>query len=173
MMQPRVLIVDEDEEFRERVVGLLQKRGYWILGVSNINEAIGTLTRDLDIDVILVGRQHSHGVNESLFDVLIRMDAPPEVILILTSREIHYAISAMKKGAFDDIYMPFEMSELEEKIQKARKTRQKKIRARKRKSLRKRIEDIFVAATLAEANVREVGKQNQKSQSTEENHGKD
>ncbi|SFM63511.1 response regulator [Thermodesulforhabdus norvegica] len=150
-MNPRVLIVDGDEDFRDRLAELLERRGYRVSTAGSVDEFLQDAGKE--IDVIVAGQYVLNGHESNLFNALDHIEPPPEVILMLRSGSIRSAIAGMKKGVFDDIYVPFEISELEEKIRRAFNSRQKKALRFRGRSLKKRLENIFVAATFAEANV--------------------
>lgn len=142
--------MDGDEEFRDRLAELLRRRGYVVFTAGSPEDV--SPFGPVEVDVVLAGQSVLEG-HDKIFDALSYLKPPPEVILMLTFGSIQSAIAGMKKGVFDDIYVPFEISELEDKIVKAYNARREKARRLKRKSLKQKLEDIFVRATFAEANV--------------------
>ncbi|MBW1975742.1 MAG: hypothetical protein JRI45_09230 [Deltaproteobacteria bacterium] len=150
-MKPSILVMGGDEDFRERLAEILKKRGYQVLTAATPDDpCIHNLA---DIDIVIVSQHILTSRERDIFSVFSYLKPSPEIILMLTSGSIQSAIEGMKKGVFDDIYVPFEISELEEKIFKAFRARQKKARKMKRCSLKQKIEDVFVSSTFAEANV--------------------
>jgi DNA-binding NtrC family response regulator len=56
----------------------------------------------------------------------------------------------MKRGAFADLLIPFDLEDLLAKVREAGAKKKSK-KGKKKKSIRKRLEDLMVSATLAES----------------------
>ncbi len=153
-MKPKVVIVDEDEHFAGRLCRLLLRRGYDAAHERKCEAVMASIFETGTVDVVLLGRPYSSRGQWFFLDALAGCEDPPAVIVMVASGDFHHAISGMKRGAFDDLIMPFELSELEAKIQRALAARGKRRRPDGRRgSIRKRLEEVFMEAALAEANL--------------------
>lgn len=149
---PKVVIIDNELEFRERLIVLLSKEKFKVIGINSFEKL--DAIKNNDVDVVLLSHNVLSGLNNiNLKDLFHDVEPLPEIILMLSPKDIHSAIYGMKKGVFDDIYIPFEISELKKKILRAYEARKKKVGKKNKITFKRKIEDLFVKATVAEANV--------------------
>lgn len=101
----RVLVVDDDSEFREQLVSLLQERGHTTISVPAASQATSVLERE-EFDVmftdIKTGRQ-------SGIDLLaaVRERWPRLLVVMLTGNAtVESAIQALRLGALDYLRKP-------------------------------------------------------------------
>lgn len=107
----KILIVDDDAEFRSHLIGVLKKVGYQTESVSSAKAAIDlACVHAFDIVLLDFMMPKMNGI-----DVLIalRKSMPKtRVIMITAFSSIENTVVAMKKGASDYISKPFEINEL-------------------------------------------------------------
>ena len=101
----RVLLVDEDPLWLERLHGILEPDGYQVTLASTSREALDSLQQK-DIDVAVVGLPPRRDV-----EVLegVKRECPDvEVVMITASASIEGAVMCMRGGAFDYLAKPFD-----------------------------------------------------------------
>ena len=107
----KILIVDDDAEFREHLTGALEEEGYQVDCASSVAEAYEKLGA-AEFDVVLLDYMmpKKSGI-DALFE--IRRQRPKiKVIMITAFASIENAIDAIKKGASDYISKPFKIDNL-------------------------------------------------------------
>lgn len=150
-----LLVVEEDDQFRSSLSAWLRRRGYAVLEADGQEQALGILDGEA-VDVLLLGCHTGEGQEWILLDQTKQMPVPPPVILLVPTGLVHLSIEGMKRGAFDDLFVPFDGKTLEERIQEAFKA--KEALRKRRRSLRQRWEHSMIAATFAEAGLPDVAR---------------
>src|ERR671934_384612 len=114
----RILIADDHDALRRGLVRGLTEGGHDVDEASNGNAAIERL-HDSYFDVVLTDLKM--GGSDGL-DVLRSTRAlhPTTAVILMTAfGTVNTAVEAMKNGAFDYVQKPFEIEEMEVKIEKA------------------------------------------------------
>src|SRR5881409_170306 len=114
----RILIADDHDALRRGLVRGLADAGHEVDEASNGNAAIERL-HDSYFDVVLSDLKM--GGSDGL-DVLRTAKAlhPTSAVILMTAfGSVHTAVEAMKIGAFDYVQKPFEIEEMELKVEKA------------------------------------------------------
>ena len=114
----RILIADDHDALRRGLARGLTEAGHEIEEASNGNAAIERL-HDSYFDVVLTDLKM--GGSDGL-DVLRSTRAlhPTTAVILMTAfGTVNTAVEAMKSGAFDYVQKPFEIEEMEVKIEKA------------------------------------------------------
>ncbi len=125
-----ILVVDDEQEFRELTVKRLNKRGLQAKGAESGIEALEMLKKSKLTDVVLldVKMPGMDGI-EALRH--IRAEHPLiEVVLLTGHASVESGIEGMKLGAFDYLMKPIELDPLIEKLTEAyekRRLHQEKI----------------------------------------------
>jgi DNA-binding response OmpR family regulator len=109
-----VLVVDDDDDFREIAIRILQQAGYTTLGVAMGSDAIATARRDrphlVVLDVRLGGALSGHEVCRVLKDEL---HPPPGILFVSGARtESFDRVGGLLVGGDDYIVKPFAADEL-------------------------------------------------------------
>ena len=124
-------------------------KGVAVNFVQTASEAVAILQRD-DIDVVITNI-NDLGVNGiRILDSIQQTKTFAEFITLTSPSSIHWSIEGMKRGAFADLLIPFDLEDLLAKLREAGAKKKFKIRKIK-KSIRKKLEDLMVSATLAES----------------------
>ena len=121
MMEPSVLLVDDEVAFVETLVKRLAKRDVRVSAAHSGQEALDKLADSgptkIDVVVLDVKMPGMDGL-ETL--ARIKEDHPLiEVIMLTGHATVESAIEGMKKGAFDYLMKPCELNALLEKLNEA------------------------------------------------------
>ncbi|MHC1729649.1 MAG: response regulator [Syntrophobacteraceae bacterium] len=115
----RVLIVDDETIFAKNMARILAKRGFHAEVASDGLEALETIRREAEFDVMLLDVRMP-GMNGIQVLQHLRTLAPElEVIMLTGEATVENGIEAVRAGAFDYLPKPFEIDELVEKIRSA------------------------------------------------------
>jgi len=117
-MNITLLIIDQDNPFRNNLIGRLHHENYKIL-LAVRQEDIKQILDTEDIDVVLLNLDKTN--REGLIILKqIKTESPlTEIIIINSSKNIALSIEGMKLGAFDDFFLPFDVESLVERIKDA------------------------------------------------------
>lgn len=115
---PRILIADDEDAFRELLVQRMQRRGWRPVGAADGHEALTALAeQEFDLAVVDMRMPGPDGL-----EVLRRareLQPALEVVILTGHGTIETAIQAMKEGAYDFLTKPCNLSELDLVLQKA------------------------------------------------------
>jgi DNA-binding NtrC family response regulator len=117
-MSLTVLIVDDEDHFRQNTADFLTARGYEAIGVATLKEAREHIQLGLG-DIILLDVILPDGYGPTLLEETLHMAHRPPIILITAYAEVDMAVEAMKNGAVDFLQKPIEFPRLEASIQRA------------------------------------------------------
>jgi len=113
------LIVDDDFEVGGAMVAVLENAGYWAVFNIDVEAALRLLKGKVAFDLILLDLMLA-GVNGLGLLENLRTARPEIPVVIVTAMyDVSYAISAMKKGAFDYLLKPFEPTQLLNTVNRA------------------------------------------------------
>ncbi len=119
----KVLMVDDETEYRETAIKRMKKRGIDIQGSNSGSEALTLLDQSgYDIVVLDVRMPGMDGI-QTLREIKQRHPLV-EVIMLTGHASMEVAIEGMELGAFDYLMKPIDIDELIYKIQDANQKRQ-------------------------------------------------
>jgi len=137
MEEFRVLVVDDEEDFRETLMNRLQKRNLEVEGAASGEKAIEIIhKKKFDVVILDVKMPGMDGV-ETLREMK-KVRPLMEVIMLTGHASVESGIEGMKLGAFDYIMKPADLDDLLDKMRKAvekKSTHEEKIRQAKVKEL--------------------------------------
>lgn len=107
----KILIVDDDEEFRNHLIGVLKEEGYQIESASSAKEAYALL-RAVEFDIVLLDYLMPKQSGVDALQEIKRLRPRIKVIMITAFASIEHAIDAIKRGATDYISKPFKIDYL-------------------------------------------------------------
>ena len=139
LMEPVVLLVDDEAPFVETMTKRLRKRKLNVLEALSGEEALNVLKKDDHVDVVIldVKMPGMDGI-EALKE--IRRDFPlVEVIMLTGHATVESSIEGMRLGAFDYLMKPCDMEVLMEKVNAA---------VKKKRDHEEKIRDARVNAIL-------------------------
>jgi DNA-binding NtrC family response regulator len=117
-MSATILIVDDEQIFRENTSEYLTARGYETIEADSLQEA-RKIINNRSADIVLLDNQLPDGLGESLLDETVSMPLRPPIIMITAFGDIDMAVDVMKKGAHDFLQKPIQFTQLEKSIQRA------------------------------------------------------
>lgn len=114
----KILIVDDEEDFRETLVNRLKKRNLKAFGADSGPQALKLMeTMVFDVVVLDVKMPGMDGI-ETLKEMK-QKSSLTEVILLTGHASLESGIEGMELGAFDYLMKPVNLDELIEKIRQA------------------------------------------------------
>ncbi len=114
----RILIADDHDALRRGLVRGLTEAGHEVEEASNGNAAIERL-HDSYFDVVLSDLKMGGSDGMDVLRTTRALHPTTSVILMTAFGSVNTAVEAMKIGAFDYVQKPFEIEEMEVKIEKA------------------------------------------------------
>ena len=114
----RILVVDDEEQMRDLLVKVLERKGYQVSVCGNGADALAFLEREpVDLVVTDVRMPGLSGM-EALRAI---KELNPEIVVIIMTAfgSIDQAVQAVKEGAYDYINKPFKIDEMLLTIEKA------------------------------------------------------
>ena len=113
-----VLIVDDEQEFRDLTMKRLGKRDLHCEGAEGGEQALERIKKG-DIDVVLLDvKMPGMGGVETLQEIK-RIKPLTEVVMLTGHASVESGIDGMKLGAFDYLMKPMELEPLLEKLKDA------------------------------------------------------
>lgn len=119
MIEPNVLLVDDELPFVETMIKRLTKRNLNVSKALSGEEALETLKHNSHVDVVILDVKMP-GMDGILTLKEIRKDFPlVEVIMLTGHATVETSIEGMRLGAFDYLMKPCDMDVLMEKVNAA------------------------------------------------------
>src|SRR5512139_4052030 len=114
----RVLIVDDEDDFRETIIKRLKNRKIQVEGAENGYKALELLqAQDFDVVILDVKMPGMDGI-ETLKEIKIKKP-DVEVIMLTGHASVESGIQGMQLGAFDYVMKPVPLDELLDKMRQA------------------------------------------------------
>jgi DNA-binding NtrC family response regulator len=111
--RPRILVVDDDDSFREVLAATLEKEGYGVLKAGGGQEALDILERRGPVALVITDIKMPRMSGYELIKKA-RYAFPDMKILVVTAHgSIRGAVEAMRLGARNYVTKPFDRRELE------------------------------------------------------------
>ncbi len=117
-----LLVVDDDDEFRDTLVRRFARVGFQVSDAPNGEQALEMVQRR-DFEVAVFDMMMPGLTGLELLKKFRENKAECEVIMLTGKGTIETAVQAMKLGAFDYLQKPFPLQELETVIQRANERR--------------------------------------------------
>lgn len=117
-MQPNILVVDDEKDFRDLMVKRLSRQKYGVCGAAGGEEALA-IVRDRIFDVALVDLKMPGMDGLELLRRLRSVTPETEVIILTGHGSTETAVEAMKMGAYDYLTKPVDLQELQVLLEKA------------------------------------------------------
>ncbi|MDD2365278.1 MAG: hybrid sensor histidine kinase/response regulator [Desulfuromonadaceae bacterium] len=117
-VMPHILVVDDEADIRQMVMLCLQKCHFRITCAENAAEANKVLVVE-DIDAI-ISDVMMPGEDGIAFLARVHESWPELPVVLMTGHaQLQMAVNAIKNGAFDFVYKPFDFEHLRKIVQKA------------------------------------------------------
>ena len=114
----RLLVVDDERGMRDLLSTELGCQGYQVVAASNGQEALECM-RGQKFDLVITDLMMPQMDGMSLLENIKNADSDLEVIMATGHGTIESAVTAMKNGAYDFILKPYNLDELNAKVEKA------------------------------------------------------
>lgn len=114
----RILVVDDHDTLRRGIVKALTDAGHDVEQAANGTAAIERL-QDSQFDVVLTDLRMGGADGLDVLRTTTKLQPHAAVILMTAFGSINTAVEAMKIGAVDFVQKPFEIEEMEMKVEKA------------------------------------------------------
>ncbi|MBI2834469.1 MAG: sigma-54-dependent Fis family transcriptional regulator [Acidobacteria bacterium] len=114
----RILVADDHDSLRKGLARALTDAGHEVEEAPNGTAAIERL-HEGQFDVVLSDLKMGGGDGLDVLRTAKTLQPSTSVILMTAFGSVHTAVEAMKIGAFDYVLKPFEIEEMEVKIEKA------------------------------------------------------
>ena len=121
----RVLIVDDEERFRETTATILKRRGFEVKAVGSGIEAIEEIKND-EFDVVVLDLKMPDMDGIATMREMNRLGQLAKTLILTGHGAINTALEAAKLGAHDYLTKPCGIEELVEKIDEAWKSNGKR-----------------------------------------------
>ena len=140
----RLLLIDDEDDFRQTLAKRLAKRGYAVDQAADGRQGLAMLADGtFDVVVLDVKMPEMSGI-EVLREIKARR-APVEVILLTGHATTATGVEGIKSGAFDYLTKPIELDHLTTKIAQAREKILRQAAERKEAEYRRKIEQQMIA----------------------------
>ncbi len=137
MDKPRLLIIDDDDNFREGLLTILEAKGWNVEGAANGQEAIDRLDREV-FELIITDYKMQQMDGMRLLKTISKNYPSIKVIMMTGYGSIEHAVEAMQSGAINYITKPVKSEKLIELINQTLAVEQKESdRANDKKALEK------------------------------------
>jgi DNA-binding NtrC family response regulator len=139
---PKLLLVDDEERFRDTLAKRLKETGYEVEGAGSGVEALELLAKaKFDIVVMDIQMPGMSGI-ETLSEIRAK-HIGVEVIMLTGHGDVSSAVEGMRLGAYDYLMKPYEYEYLVVKIQEAfkvKKERDERLRKAEERALLDKME---------------------------------
>lgn len=113
-----VLLVDDEDRFREATSRQFEVRGFRVIQAVNGQEAINIVSRE-NPDVVVLDQKMPGMDGIETFTEIKKINPFIEVIILTGQATVETALEVMKLGAFDYIMKPMNIDELLYKVEDA------------------------------------------------------
>ncbi len=107
----KILIVDDDAEFRSHVIEILKEEGYQTDGAASAKEAFAK-SEAMEFDIVLLDFMMPRMNGMDALREIRKQRPKTKVIMITAFATVEKAVDAIRKGASDYIAKPFKIHEL-------------------------------------------------------------
>ena len=114
----KILLVDDEDQFRESVTKQLTIRNYTVYAVSSGEDAIELIHKS-DIDIVILDMRMPGISGAATLKEIKRLSPLTEVIMLTGHARVNTAMESIKMGAFDYILKPVKLDELINKMEDA------------------------------------------------------
>ena len=114
----RILIADDEKNFREVLMTTLSDEGFDVTGADSSLKAKDLLEKE-EYDVLLLDLNMPEVGGMEVLKKIKTFEIPTEVVILTGVGIVSTAVEAMKLGAYDYLTKPFKIEELKAVIEKA------------------------------------------------------
>ena len=125
MMEPLVLLVDDEVPFVETMTKRLKKRDLVVNVAFSGQEALDILDKHRNTDVVILDVKMPGMDGIETLEKMKKLYPLTEVVMLTGHATVESAIEGMKKGAYDYLMKPCDIEQLMQKVEEA--TQKKRI----------------------------------------------
>jgi solute carrier family 13 (sodium-dependent dicarboxylate transporter), member 2/3/5 len=118
---PRILLVDDEEQFRNSIVKRLNLRNYETIDVNNGEDAIKLVRSDSDIDIVILDRKMPGMDGEEVLKEIRNYRPALQVIMLTAHASMESAMETGRLEAYSYLEKPCDFDELVKVIEAARR----------------------------------------------------
>ncbi len=118
MVEPSILLADDDEDLCRYCSSALKPLGVRIVAHPSVKNALDALEKK-SFDLVLADLEFPDGSGLELLETARKSDPQAVVVLITGKGTIQSALEAMKRGAFDYLLKPLSPQQLRANVRKA------------------------------------------------------
>ena len=170
-MSSTVLLYVEDSSFLKNLSGSLKCLKASVVTAESKHEALEVCSSNREVDLVLLDIRQQGNDAMQVLARLKKKQPETEVILLSDSQNITFAMEGMRRGASDDITVPFDINLFRKKIKSALRRRKAHLAASRKRTLLNVFEDTMMPATFAEAGEFETAQNIYKGDGGKENVG--
>src|SRR5436309_256784 len=120
LIAPELLVVDDEEDIRELIAGILRDEGYDTRVAGDAHAALNAVrARRPQLVILDIWLQGSRMDGIQVLDALKRDDPDLPVVMISGHGTIETAVASIRKGAYDFIEKPFKADRLVHVVERA------------------------------------------------------
>jgi DNA-binding NtrC family response regulator len=138
LMQPTILIVDDEKHTRDGLRRLLEN-DYDVYVAADVAGALDVLERE-QIDLLLTDLRLGNENGMSLIERALKMPHPPICIMMTAYGSVDTAVEAMKRGAYDFVTKPLNLDKVEMLLARALQGRKLE---QENRSLRQQVDERY------------------------------
>ena len=117
---PRILLVDDEDIFRISLAQRLNLRGYETVDVDNGEDAIKSIRKDSEIDIVLLDRKMPGMDGEQVLKEMKSFRPELQVVMLTAHGSLESAMETGRLDAYSYLNKPCEMADLVKIIESAR-----------------------------------------------------
>lgn len=115
----KLLVIEDQDELRNHLVGLFRERGYQVDGAADGEEAIERL-QEAPYDLVLTDLRLGHRIDGlDLLDYVKQRYSDVEVIIMTAYGSVESGMIAIQRGAYDYLTKPFREHEVMQLVRRA------------------------------------------------------
>lgn len=122
-MQPRLLIVDDEDKVRKYLSSLMKNRGYLVETAPEGTSAL-EMVNQTDFDVVLLDVLMPGLDGLAVLQEIKRLRPQTEVIMLTGNASVETGVEGIRLGAFDYLLKPLDLNALNECLKEALNWRQ-------------------------------------------------
>jgi len=124
MLNPLVLLVDDEVPFVETMTKRLKKRDLIVNTAFSGQEALDILDKHRNTDVVILDVKMPGMDGIETLEKIKKLFPLTEVVMLTGHATVESAIEGMKKGAFDYLMKPCDIEQLMQKVEEATQKKQ-------------------------------------------------
>jgi DNA-binding NtrC family response regulator len=119
--EPRVLLVDDDAQFRKILAHGLSTHGYRVDDLDGSGDVVAQIGAAV-VDVVLLDLNMPERDGIEILQGVVAADSDLAVIMVTGTEDVSVAVRAIRAGAFDYVTKPVKMEELLVSVERAVRT---------------------------------------------------